>query len=357
MIGILVCSGEGVYKNIGDYIQSVAQESFFDNINCYIERELLNRVDEKEIVNIIMNGWFMWKPENFLPPTQALNPLFISFHLVPTIADRFFSDAVIEYLKRYEPIGARDYGTKELMEAHGIKSYFSGCLTLTLGLKYKSQKHSEKIYFVDPYYELALFNIKRLKSLKLYLLCIRYVFIIKKIRILANKILGGKKLSLTKRELLFRAISFYHIYSKIFSNDVIFTGEYISHEVLQADYPTNDSKMIYARSLIKKYAEASLVITSRIHCALPCLGLETPVIYVDSEKLETGTNLRSPGRMKGLIELMNVIIFRQGKLYVDKMELNEKITLKSKIKNPNAYEQIRDSLIERIKDWKLKKLL
>lgn len=312
MNGILVCSGEGVYKNIGDYIQSVAQEQFFDNIDCYIEREFLNRVDEKEVVNIIMNGWFMWRPENFLPNPNTLNPLFISFHLVPTISDIFFSDDVIEYLKKYEPIGARDCGTKALMQAHGIKSYFSGCLTLTLGLKYKSQKRSGEIYFVDPYYELSIFKTKRFKSLKLYLLLIKYLFKIKNIYGLSKKILGGKKQKLTQKELLFRAISFYHAYSELFSDEVIFTSKHICHEVLQTDFPTNDAKIKYAHSLIKKYAEATFVVTSRIHCALPCLGLETPVIYIDAKNLETGANLRSPGRMKGLIDLMNVINFVGG---------------------------------------------
>ena len=42
-----------------------------------------------------------------------------------------------------------------LLEKHGIKSYFSGCLTLTLGLKYKSQEKNDTVYFVDPFYELG----------------------------------------------------------------------------------------------------------------------------------------------------------------------------------------------------------
>lgn len=359
MNGILVCAGEGVYKNIGDYIQSVAQEQFFDNIDCYIEREYLNKVNEKEPVNVIMNGWFMWKPENFPPNPNTINPLFVSFHLVPTISKRFFTSNTIDYLKKHQPIGTRDYGTKKLMDAYGIKSYFSGCLTLTLGLKYKSQKCSGNIYFVDPYYELALFKTRKFKSLKLYLLCIKYLFKLRKLLELSTKILGGKKQSMTKKKLFFRAISFYHIYSKIFSDEIIFTAEYICHEILQTDYPTNDSKMDFARSLIKKYAEASLVITSRIHCALPCLGVETPVIYIDAPKLETGENLRSPGRMKGLIELLNVINFNNGALQIFDKELKhtppiEKITLKSKIYNSKDYESIRDSLIEVIKEWKSK---
>ncbi|MDR2193935.1 MAG: polysaccharide pyruvyl transferase family protein [Treponema sp.] len=44
--------------------------------------------------------------------------------------------------------------------------------------------------------------------------------------------------------------------------------------------PSERERFEYAESLIKKYAAALLVVTSRLHCALPCLGLETPVIFI-----------------------------------------------------------------------------
>ncbi|WP_264821067.1 polysaccharide pyruvyl transferase family protein [Acinetobacter schindleri] len=33
--------------------------------------------------------------------------------------------------------------------------------------------------------------------------------------------------------------------------------------------------------MLEKYSTAKLVITSRIHCALPCLAMGTPVIYIN----------------------------------------------------------------------------
>ena len=112
MNGILICSGTGVVKNIGDYIQSVAQEQFWKHVDCFVERENLNTFTAPERVNVIMNAWFMWKPENF-PPSSVINPLFISFHVVPKIASKMLTAQSIEYLKKYEPIGARDIGTLE----------------------------------------------------------------------------------------------------------------------------------------------------------------------------------------------------------------------------------------------------
>jgi hypothetical protein len=43
----------------------------------------------------------------------------------------------INYLKKYGPVGCRDYWTKTLLDKYGIPCYFSGCLTLTLGRKYQ----------------------------------------------------------------------------------------------------------------------------------------------------------------------------------------------------------------------------
>lgn len=152
--GLLVCAGSGDVKNIGDYIQSVAQEQFYDRIDTYVEREDLDVFSSDEKTNVIMNAWFMWNPEHF-PPSSSINPLFISMHIVPSIADKMLSPSTVSYLKQYEPIGARDMATKAVLEQYGVQSYFSGCLTLTLGLKYKDDEKDGSIYFVDPYYELG----------------------------------------------------------------------------------------------------------------------------------------------------------------------------------------------------------
>ena len=40
--GVLVCAPSSLYKNIGDYVQSVAQEQFLPKTDCYVEREALN---------------------------------------------------------------------------------------------------------------------------------------------------------------------------------------------------------------------------------------------------------------------------------------------------------------------------
>ena len=359
MNGILICAGEAQEKNIGDYIQSVAQEQFFEHTDCYVEREHLDTFKAKEKVNVIMNAWFMWHPENF-PPSDIINPLFISFHLVPSIADRFLTKETISYLKKYEPIGARDISTKDILEKHGIKSYFSGCLTLTLGLKYKSNKHEGNIIFVDPHYNLigteeGYGKLRKLVvALGIFIKHFKSLIQLKKI-FHAEYATGFYRYSKLLSDWVC-CLSFYNTYSKVFGDDIILNADYLTHNLPQSMFKNDDDKMQYARDLIHKYANAKLVITSRLHCALPCVGTETPVIFVDSEKLEKGYSRGgSSGRFEGLVDLMNTIYCKNQHLFAKdrymKLILKNKITSNTEISNPNKYIKIKDGLITTVYNW------
>lgn len=360
MNGLLVCAGEWSLKNIGDYIQTVAQEQFFDEIDCYVEREHLSDTECEETINVIMNAWYMWHPESF-PPSPKINPLFISMHIVPSIANKMLTEKSIAYLKKYEPIGARDLGTKNILELYGIKSYFSGCLTLTLGLKYKSKIHDETILFVDPYYELGNGNryFKGWNILYAIYLAIKHYSHIRRIREkFVYEFQSGLSKYLPSIDRLIHLASFYEAYSKLFDDKLLVHAHYISHNVKQADYHyNNDEKMEYARHLIRTYAKAKLVVTSRIHCALPCLGVETPVIFVNSLNLEKGNGRGgSNGRFDGLIELMNVASWTSKGVKIRTKSLlnslnNGKITMQSVIKNNDDYKKISDELIRKVNNF------
>lgn len=100
----------------------------------------------------------MAQPENW-SPSKHINPLFVAFHINSKVRDSMLSKESIEYLKKYEPIGCRDTYTMDLLKGKGIDAYFSGCMTLTLGYKYKRKVCGNKVYFVDPYY-FTKWNIK-----------------------------------------------------------------------------------------------------------------------------------------------------------------------------------------------------
>ena len=67
MFGILIREkGKGGFKNIGDFVQSIAQRQFLLNKElCYVDIENLSIFENEEKVNVIMNGWFMIKPQNY----------------------------------------------------------------------------------------------------------------------------------------------------------------------------------------------------------------------------------------------------------------------------------------------------
>lgn len=354
--GILICSGTSSKKNIGDYIQSVAQEQFVDSPYCFVERETLSQFESNEPVHVVMNAWYMWNPD-FFPPSKFIVPLYLSMHIMPRIADRMLSDDAIKHLKQYEPIGARDVGTMRILQSKGIKSYFSGCLTLTLGEKYKSETKSGEIIFVDPYFELGCTKSQNrlIRIFRGFYFLIKHYSKAKRIgKIFAHEFSSSFRRISPKIDQLMHVASFYHTYSTAFSDDILFNASYINHRVNQNDFHDDNEKMEYARSLIRRYAAAKLVVSSRIHCALPCVGVETPTIFINSEQLEKGKGRDgSSGRFEGLLDFMNTLLWTPQGIHLSDehkwLELNgDKISLQSKVKIRLDHYEKKNEMIERI---------
>jgi len=317
--------------NIGDYIQSLAVKQFF----CGREYILVNRehLDDYygDEIKLCMNGWFMHNPEHW-PPSSQIHPLFVAFHLNSTVDAYLLSDKSVQYFKKYEPIGCRDFRTEQVLKEKGVRSYFSGCMTLTLGfLKKYGKVRSDNIYFTDVYFT-------TIKSPFKYLKCIRYLLfhldIIKKI---SSKI-GD---SSTKFVNILRALSFYEQYSSVFSDDLLGKAIFIKHEISSDGFATDEDKFVYAEKLLDLYADAKLVVTSRIHCALPCLALETPVIYADKNNADIIDNCR----LGGLKDFFNVISMKSNRYKMEFDCNSTKITSDTVIKNKKNYLQYREKLI------------
>lgn len=111
------------------------------------------------------------------------------------------------------------------LQKNGIKSYFSSCLTLTLGKTYHSKIKKNIIYLVDyEFKKNILIDLEILKILKFY-------------QPDEVKLMYHSKLTLK-----------------------------IKHK----------KRFDIAKQYLKKYSQARLVITTRLHCALPCVGMEVP---------------------------------------------------------------------------------
>ena len=236
------------------------------------------------------------------------------------VKDELITNSNIKYLKKYEPIGCRDTNTMNILTAVGIKAYFSGCMTLTLGKKYHNLVKDEATYIVDPIISVD-FGIKSLcRSL-----CIFVKHPLDVISLLNKNGLhlydGGNKLKKIVKTALY-----YKAYSKIFSHDIIMNSVYIHHYV---DKNLDDIHLLNeAERLVKLYAKAKLVITSRIHCALPCLGLETPVIFLK----EKNEDYISSCRFGGIDDFFNIIEISKCHLQ-PKFKMNSIISSASYPKN------------------------
>lgn len=331
--GLLLVGTEQLF-NIGDYIQAVAAEQFFENIDVYIEREKLDKYTGGP-AKIIMNGWFMHHPLHW-PPTNDIIPLFVSFHINSLAKEQLLNEHSLDYLKKFQPIGCRDKGTEELLKINGLNAYFSGCLTLTLGYKYHSEINDGKCYIVDPFFIIHKNQISIIIK-NIIGLILNY----NDIKHIAKK--RSKHYSLQD---LIALVSFYREYKKIFDRQLLLNAEYINHEntTLIDEYPSNKERLNYARLLVQKYSRASLVITSRIHCALPCIGLGTPVIFVENkQQLET-----SRCRLSGLRELLNIVEWNHNHL---EKTFNHTglISKDNHPQNKNSFKQYANALIERCK--------
>lgn len=280
-------NAKGIVKkgNIGDYIQSLASLQFLPQ-NCiptFIDRdnfEYYNNSQNKKIV--IMNSWNIIEKGNRKIPDN-IYPIYISYHI--NNAD-FIDSIAINNLKKYQPIGCRDKFTRNALLKKGIHAYFSSCLTTTLDIFFsvKESERTNEIIFIDYKFGMMPLADKFIKSLN------KYDF---------NKI------------------------------------KYITHLYILKKY-THFERFRLAKQLLDRYARAKLVVSTRIHGALPCLALNTPVIFINKEY---------DNRFPGLYELLNTIgINSKGEF-----KINVQLNKNNMVVNSNNYLKYSYKLKEKLK--------
>ena len=289
--------------NVGDYVQSMAARQFLPRVDRYLCREELHEYAGPP-TKVIMNGHFMRYPANW-PPSRDIIPLFTSFHINIRRAEGMLTDKGVAYLKTHEPIGCRDLSTLQLLQDKGIESYFSSCLTLTLGNSFRHQS-DEDIFFVD-----VLFRYPTWRS------------VFGSFNRLQKAIESREIFLLGKREKLL---------DTLFSTDVVEAAERVTHVYSAQTLPTEDSRFEMAERLLKRYEKAKLVVTSRIHCALPCLAMGTPVIFVNG-----GFRQAHARRFMGNSQLFNTIeIGERGAVEANFDLAGVKTNMTAPVKNEHA---------------------
>ena len=206
------------FFNLGDDIQSLAVSRLLPRVDGYVCREALSQVDTECVVP--MNGFFM-NTQNW-PPSPKIRPVFFAFHVRPESVATIFSPEGVAYLKQWQPIGCRDTGTLELMRKHGIDAYYSRCVTLTLPRREEAPEQGE-------------------------------VFLV--------------GVSAAAQHALPRHLR----------------KEAVVVDQAKVRLPITDTKIKLglAEELLLQYRKrARLVITSKIHCAMPCIAMGIPVIFL-----------------------------------------------------------------------------
>ncbi|WP_378173651.1 polysaccharide pyruvyl transferase family protein [Aquimarina sp. SS2-1] len=314
--GLLTYDENKNFFNVGDNIQSLAAKQFLPKVDMLLNRERLGEY-KGDPIKLIMNGWFTHNIHNWVP-SDDIDPVFVSFHMNNTAAPAMLSEKGIAYLKKHEPIGCRDQFTADTLKAKGIDAYFTGCLTLTLdSYKVDDSERGEDIYIVDPLYsyprpEKVFYNTKI--TIKNFLNCSVFKL--------------GKKNK--------------HI-KKFISKEVLDSATFINQEPPSNTY-TDEEKFAMAEDLLNKYAKAKLVITSRIHCALPCLAMGTPVIFVNGFD-----SFVDSCRFDGILELFNRIdIDSKTGAYTSNFGLEGKITNETTVKNLEKHHDLANALKEKV---------
>jgi hypothetical protein len=217
--------------NIGDDFQTLAALQNLPSAARLFDRDRLDKVWSLRAYRTICNGWFMYRPDRW-PPSRSIDPLITSVHLSQRITqwnrkqipprDCLLSGSNREYLMeqaRRNGVGARDLNTLRALQEAGVPAYFSGCLTLTIRPP-EGITRTEVVYEVDLPDEVSSALASRLR------------------------------VPTTK----------------------------LSHKI-PIDMAEADRRKLLDQ-LHRTYATAALVITRRLHVALPCLAMGTPVLMI-----------------------------------------------------------------------------
>lgn len=204
-------------NNIGDDIQTFAIRNFFGEPDCYLDRDSLDSYIEEEI-ELIANGFMICGK---FPPPSNIYPKYISIGIAGAGAGNDH-ETVMSHYRQQKYIGCRDTHSVNLCKRFGINGVFIGCPTILIGKRFV-KKQSEKIKFIDidP-------NIFKFKNEKFF-----------------------------------------------YENNIIFETNYYN---IGSDVNKRQS---LAEKRINSILDSKLIITTRLHVAMPAIGAGIPVIFID----------------------------------------------------------------------------
>lgn len=243
--------GSHYVANVGDEMQSLASVSWLPFVDVRVERDnltapLLGQFPEKSI-KTFMNGWYGSSKMPW-PPHQSIDPIFLAVHIEQSVYDVFSSSSSTKYLgSGMSVVGARDVSTETFLADKGVSTFFSGCMTLTTyPIGERTAGTSACDYIVvdisERAYQMLPDEIKSNKTCRI-----------------SHRLEGDKS--------------------------TVFNGK---------------NRFIEAFKMLERYSSAKVVITSRLHSALPASSIGATVIMIESENLPGGGKGKNNSRFSGL---------------------------------------------------------
>ena len=236
--------------NLGDDIQSLAAAQFLPHVDTLIDRDHLDTYRPQGPTSLICNGWWTHRPATWPPPPEV-RPLLISMHIrdLNAVHAAFTSPRLREFYERHGPVGCRDTDTLKRLQDAGIPSYFSGCLTLSFP-RHDGPRNG-RVVFADPF--------------------------------------GPGDFARTCANVGDR---WWTSIPESIRRDAIV----VTHHVVPSC--PKDERFTRARALLDTYRQARLVVTNRLHAALPCVAMGTPVVMIEPR--------HEPARLSGLDHLFTM---------------------------------------------------
>ena len=220
----------GSRSNLGDDIQTHAVEHLYASMGIAPEQIVrLNRYEFQQYdgchgyILMPMCGYFtLGNAQSPLPLSPYIIPVYFSFGLSSDVDD----PVQLDHFRRHEPIGTRDERVMHMFRSRGVAAFLSGCLTITFPRRERTPTDG-KVFLVD---------------------------------------VPDEVLEQMPRALLDKSERLTHVYP---------------YERIPSDQEEADRLDSLARELCRRYAdEGMLVVTSRLHCAAPCIAMGIPTVVV-----------------------------------------------------------------------------
>lgn len=225
------CYNETTLCNLGNSTQELAMDKIFSDIDItesdciYIARdEDFDNHNNNDFTIIPVHMSIMENNKKRLPLPDNYKPVFLAIYNRDGVFDN--EPELLEYLKKFQPIGCRDEHSKNILRKYGIKAYLTGCFTVCFDVR-KSTPSDGKVFIIDVPDEVNEYIPENLKVNAIYL----------------SNVISTKIHPVTEEE-----------------------------DIRQKEI---------ARKRLEMYKnEAKLMITGRLHIAIPCMAMGIPVILI-----------------------------------------------------------------------------